>query len=195
MAAYSNLYIDQGTTFSAVIEVADINGDIIDVSSYQARAQFRKSYNSNTYWNFAAQIINPEKGQIELSLTPSETALLKAGKYVYDVELYNETNVYRVLEGDVEITPEVTRPTGTIVPTTPLEVIRSKQEIATRDEENGAKFWLTEIPISGSVMVFINGVYQNTSFYTLDGFNVIFNAEVPIDWSVSVYYQYIDQAV
>lgn len=195
MAAYSNLYIDQGTTFSAVIEVADINGDIIDVSSYQARAQFRKSYNSNTYWNFAAQIINPEKGQIELSLTPSETALLKAGKYVYDVELYSETDVYRVLEGNVEITPEVTRPTGTIVPTTPLEVIRSKQEIATRDEENGAIFWLTEIPISGSVMVFINGVYQNTSFYTLDGFNVIFNAEVPINWSVSVYYQYIDQAV
>lgn len=111
MAAYSNLYIDQGTTFNAVIEVADVNGDAVDVSAYQARAQFRKSYNSSTYWNFAAQIINPEMGQIELSLTPSETTLLKAGKYVYDVELYNETDVYRVLEGNIEITPEVTRST------------------------------------------------------------------------------------
>lgn len=195
MAAYSNLYIDQGSTFSAVIEVVDINSDIIDISAYQARAQFRKSHQSNTYWNFAAQVINPEKGQIEISLTAYETSLLKSGKYVYDIELYNNLNVYRVLEGNVEITPEVTRPAGTIIPTTPAQEIRSKQEIATRDEDNGAIYWLTEIPIEESIMVFANGVYQNKSFYTLDGYKIIFQEEVPPAWNVSVYYQYVDNPV
>lgn len=193
MAAYSNLYIDQGSTFNAVIEVADINSDIIDISAYQARGQFRKSYSSNTYYNFTAQIINPEKGQIEISLSAFETSSLKAGKYVYDVELFNSINVYRILEGNVEITPEVTRPVGSIVPLSPIQVIRSYQETPTRYENDNSKFWLSYTPIAGSMMVFINGLYQNSSFYSIDGSTLTFNSNVNPAWNVSVSYQYIDQ--
>jgi hypothetical protein len=193
MAAYSNLYIDQGSTFSAVIEIADVNSDLIDISIYQARAQFRKSHQSKTYWYFATNIIDAQKGLIEISLEPDDTSILKAGKYVYDVELYNESYVYRVLEGTMEITPEVTRPEGSIMPITPSKVIQSKQEIAIQDESDFSIFSLSEIPIITSLMVFVNGVYQNQEYYEVEDKEIKFQIEIPENWNVSAYYQYIDK--
>ena len=49
-------------------------------------------------------------GQITLSLTPTQTAALEEGRYVYDIEVTgSDSTVTRVLQGTVTVSPNVTR--------------------------------------------------------------------------------------
>jgi hypothetical protein len=110
MATSRNLTIDQGSTYSISIELSDALGNSLDLSGYTIRAQLRKSYGSNTFTEFTSSSgINPENGVITLSLTSEQTGALRPGRYVYDIEIENEDEVTRVLEGIITVTPEVTR--------------------------------------------------------------------------------------
>ena len=109
MAQIQNLYIDQGTTFSISVEVSDQNGDPKDITDYTATAQMRKSYYTNAHVDFTAEITSPLDGEVTISLTAAESSLLKAGRYVYDIEISSEEETIRVLEGIVVINPEVTK--------------------------------------------------------------------------------------
>jgi len=114
MATVKNLVIDQGTTFSLTITVADANGNEIDLDGYTARAQLRKSYGATSYTAFTVTISeNTTTGELTISLTDTQTSALKAGRYVYDVEIVapvaDGSPVTRVLEGIITVTPEVTR--------------------------------------------------------------------------------------
>ena len=47
---------------------------------------------------------------VEISLTPEQTSALKAGRYVYDVEISSGGGVKtRVVEGIVTVNPGITR--------------------------------------------------------------------------------------
>ena len=48
MAIYSNLSVDQGTTFGAEIDVTDSSGDALDLTGYTVAGQMRKTYTSTT---------------------------------------------------------------------------------------------------------------------------------------------------
>jgi hypothetical protein len=109
MAQIQNIYIDQGTTFSLSLVVNDQNGDPKDLSDYTAAAQMRKSYYTNTSIDFTAEISLPEEGEVTISLTAAETTAIKAGRYVYDIEIEGDDETLRVLEGIVVINPEVTK--------------------------------------------------------------------------------------
>lgn len=109
MAQIQNIYIDQGTTFSLSVIVSDQNGDPKDLSDYTAAAQMRKSYYTNTSIEFTADISLPLDGEVTISLTATQTSAIKAGRYVYDIEIANEDETLRVLEGIVVINPEVTK--------------------------------------------------------------------------------------
>jgi len=111
MAIISNLTVDQGTTFTAEIAVTDNDGNILDLTNYTASGQIRKTYSSSTAVDFATSIPNPTNGNLEISLTATQTNGMKAGRYVYDVEITADggVSVTRVLEGQVEVMPGVTR--------------------------------------------------------------------------------------
>jgi hypothetical protein len=109
MAQIQNIYIDQGTTFSLSLGVNDQNGDPKDLTDYTAAAQMRKSYYTNTSIDFTAEVSLPEDGEVTISLTAEETSAIKAGRYVYDIEITGEDETLRVLEGIVVINPEVTK--------------------------------------------------------------------------------------
>lgn len=111
MAVYSNLYIDQGADFSSIVTVEDVLGQLFDLTNYSARGQIRKTYSSSNSIDFSATIPNPQSGEILLELTSSQTREMKAGRYVYDVEIFtsNDTEVIRVVEGQIMVNPEVTR--------------------------------------------------------------------------------------
>jgi hypothetical protein len=109
MAQIQNIYIDQGTTFSLSLMVNDQNGDLKDLTDYTAAAQMRKSYYTNTSVSFTAEITLPEDGEVTISLTAVQTSAIKAGRYVYDIEITGEGETLRVLEGIVVINPEVTK--------------------------------------------------------------------------------------
>ena len=48
MAIIANLYIDQGTDFTITVDVTDAAGDVLDLTSYSALAQVRKTYSSSS---------------------------------------------------------------------------------------------------------------------------------------------------
>jgi len=108
MATVSNLVIDQGTTFSLTMQLDNEDGSDKDLSNYTVTSQIRKSYYSNTYTSFTTAKINLT-GELTISLTAAETSSLKAGRYVYDIEISSSEETLRVLEGIVTVTPEVTR--------------------------------------------------------------------------------------
>jgi hypothetical protein len=109
MAQVQNIYIDQGTTFSFTIAVSDQFGDLKDLSDYEASSQMRKSYYTNTAINFTADVSSPLDGEVTISLTAEETSAIKAGRYVYDIEITSPEETLRVLEGIVVVNPEVTK--------------------------------------------------------------------------------------
>lgn len=110
MAIISNLTIDQGSSFRAEIDVTDSDGDALDLDGYDGAAQMRKSYSSSTATDFTVEFPNRTGGVVRISLTSTQTNALKAGRYLYDVEITSAGgDVTRVVEGQVEVTPGVTR--------------------------------------------------------------------------------------
>jgi len=111
MASISNLTIDQGTTYSVTITVNDDSGSARNLTGYTSRSQMRRSYYTSANTAFTVSVTNPANGEISITLTAAQTANIKAGRYVYDLELVNSntTTVERVVEGIVTVYPEVTR--------------------------------------------------------------------------------------
>lgn len=112
MAAYVELYLDQGTTWTNVINLTDdTTNAYINAAGYTVRSQIRRSYYSaNATANITCEVTNAVTGEITLSLTAGETANIKAGRYLFDVETVDTSNtVTRILEGIITVTPEVTR--------------------------------------------------------------------------------------
>lgn len=112
MASIKNLVIDQGATFSLSITVADANGNALNLTGYTLRSQMRRSYGATSSTSFTVASATPATGELTISLTDAQTSALKAGRYVYDVEIVSPagagSEVTRVLEGIITVTPEVT---------------------------------------------------------------------------------------
>lgn len=110
MASVSNLAVDQGSNTTVTITVTDDTGSARNLTGYTGRGQLKRSYYSTTNTAFTITISNPTEGEVILSLTADQTANLKYGRYVYDVELVSNTyNVERIIEGIVTVYPEVTK--------------------------------------------------------------------------------------
>ena len=110
MVIVSNLTIDQGSTFSASIDVTDVEDNILVLTGYTVAAQIRKTYDSTTAVDFTGPVSNATQGEITISLTPAQTNALVAGRYVYDAEITSAGGtVTRVIEGQIEVTPGVTQ--------------------------------------------------------------------------------------
>ena len=110
MAIVSNLTVDQGADFSALVDITDSTGNILNLTGYTVAAQMRKTYGSSTATNFTGSVSNATQGKVSVSLTAVQTNALVAGRYVYDVEITSAGGtVTRVVEGQVEVTPGVTQ--------------------------------------------------------------------------------------
>jgi hypothetical protein len=111
MAIYSNITVDQGSDFSTEIIVSDAAGGIADLTGYLVTAQLRKTYASSTAVDFTAAVESASQGKVSIALTSTQTNALKAGRYVYDVEIQNGTGgtITRIVEGQLTVTPGVTR--------------------------------------------------------------------------------------
>ena len=108
MATVNNIVIDQGTTFTTTITLTTDDGSAKDLTDYTVSSQIRKSYYTSTYTAFTTTKVDLA-GEITLSLTATQTSALKAGRYVYDLEITSSEETVRVIEGIVTVTPEVTR--------------------------------------------------------------------------------------
>lgn len=108
MAAVVNLIADQGANLSYEIVVSASNGSLWDLSTYTAYAQVRKNPYTNTYYSFTCNSF--ANGLITMDMTGVESANVKAGRYLYDVEIVSGSNTTtRVQEGLITFRPNITR--------------------------------------------------------------------------------------
>tara|TARA_B100001564_G_C20645019_1_gene674011 strand:- start:356 stop:691 length:336 start_codon:yes stop_codon:yes gene_type:complete len=105
-----NFTIEQGTTFSRVLTLQE-NSSAMNLTGYSVASQMRSTHDSSTVVaTFSGSVTNASSGQITLSLTNSQTSAIEEAIYVYDVEITSGAGaVTRILEGNVTVTPEVTR--------------------------------------------------------------------------------------
>lgn len=109
MAVKANFVIDQGSDFSANVDLTDSVGAAYDLTNYTVAAQMRKSYASSNAVTFICSHDNAN-GHISMTLPNSNTAVLVPGRYLYDIEITDSQNtVTRVVEGLITVTPGMTR--------------------------------------------------------------------------------------
>jgi hypothetical protein len=114
-AAKRNIIIEKGSTFIMDLIWKDSDGIPINLTTYTARMQVRKSYTSdNKLLDLTTEngsiILGGTAGTIHIEGDAEDTAAIaesiKAG--VYDLEMVVGPIVIRMLEGDADIRPEVT---------------------------------------------------------------------------------------
>lgn len=111
-----NLRVLQGSDFAHEYNYVDANGNVIDLTNYTARSQFRELVTDVAFFYEATTgngkiTIDGATGKITLKVPASDssswTAIYNA---VYDLEIVApDTTVTRIVEGKVTIDPEVTR--------------------------------------------------------------------------------------
>lgn len=111
MATNANLYVDAGADYYNSITVLDDSGQPLDLSTYTAKSQIRKSYGSSTAYNFNAEVYDAPNGVIRIHLSATESEALSGGRYLYDIEItQTNTNIkIRVIEGLVIVNPQITQ--------------------------------------------------------------------------------------
>ena len=113
MAAIANLLVDEDASFSSTITVFNNDDSLFDTTGHTGAAQIRKSYSSSSASATFAVAFSTDRtlGEITISLTPTQTAALEEGRFVYDVELTKteDSSVTRVIQGIVTVSPNATR--------------------------------------------------------------------------------------
>ena len=106
-----NLVIDQGSSFALDLIIKEA-GSALNLTNYTGRAQLRTTVTaSSVSATFSVTKTNAAEGVLKMELAATTSANLAAGQYVYDLEIFtaNDAVVKRILQGDVTLTPEVTR--------------------------------------------------------------------------------------
>lgn len=107
-----NLTIDQGSDFVFDLVVSD-KGAVKDLTGYGARAQIRPKRTSATLSaSFTCQVLSPAtQGVVKMTLPNATSSAMTPGLYFYDLEIFTAGNnlVKRILQGEIILTPEVTR--------------------------------------------------------------------------------------
>ena len=109
-AGYQDIYLEQGVTYVNQITLDDVTGSPYNLTGFSVQSQARKSYfSTNPTITFVATIYDANNGIIQLSANSAVTANVAAGKLVYDVVISTANTTTRVLEGQIFVSPAVTR--------------------------------------------------------------------------------------
>ena len=129
MAQYEDLIVDQGSDVEIKLELFNPDGSpkILNkfddatqtlTPMFSSTAKIKKSFNTkdSDSISFGTSTISPTNAENELylSLTNTITDAMKAGRYVYDVEIsatdsFGVTTIERILEGKLTVSPSVTK--------------------------------------------------------------------------------------
>jgi hypothetical protein len=122
-----NFVIKRGATKVFTVEYTDATGSIIPITNYNARMQLREEPESagvlqlsstGSTANKSALTVTAPSGSIRVYISAADTNNLTADSYVYDLELYTNSDPYsqtdpeyviRLLQGMITTTYNVTR--------------------------------------------------------------------------------------
>jgi hypothetical protein len=119
-----NLLIEQGATYELELQYKDSNGVAVDLTGYSGRLQIRPSIGSPTAYlclssslnadgtglNFSGSSNNtsPVSGSIGIYISATTSSMLTFDAGVYDLEIASGSLVTRLLQGNVQLSKEVT---------------------------------------------------------------------------------------
>tara|TARA_S200002703_G_scaffold158507_1_gene169068 strand:- start:175 stop:510 length:336 start_codon:yes stop_codon:yes gene_type:complete len=105
-----NFTLEQGATLDRTVTVQE-SGSAMDLTGYTPRMQVRETHDSTSILlTVTCSVANASGGIIRLQASATTTASIEEGIYVYDLEIESSTGVVtRLLQGNVTVTPEVTR--------------------------------------------------------------------------------------
>ena len=115
MAQFQEFTFDQGADTSIELHLVDKNGAAKNLTGYSVAAKVKKNYadSAGEATSFTTNITSATGGIVVCSLTNAQTAAFRTGKHVYDIELsFNDSSgntiIERILEGRIQVTPQVT---------------------------------------------------------------------------------------
>jgi len=119
-----NLLIEQGATFELELQYKDSNGVVVDLTGYSGRLQIRPSTGSPTAYLCLSSSLNtdgtglnfsgsngttpPTSGSIGVYISAMTSSMLTFNTGVYDLEIASGSFVTRLLQGNVQLSKEVT---------------------------------------------------------------------------------------
>lgn len=107
-----NIASFQGATFD-LTATWSIGGTPVDLTNYSAALQVRDDYDSTStifsLTNGTGITLGGTAGTITLAISAAAMGSATPGAYVYDLELDSGSEVTRLLQGQFNISPEVTR--------------------------------------------------------------------------------------
>lgn len=119
-----NLLIEQGATFEVELQYKDSNGVVVDLTGYSGRLQIRPSVGSPTAYLCLSSSLQPDgtglnfsgsngstpptSGSIGVYISAATSSLLTFNTGVYDLEIQSGSFVTRLLQGNVQLSKEVT---------------------------------------------------------------------------------------
>lgn len=114
-AGVYKLKIEQGETFNNVLTWKASTGTAINITSYTARMQIRKTAEASAFLLECTTengriTLGGAAGTITFNVSATDTAALPAGTFRYDLELISSGGIVtKLLKGDVVVAQEVTR--------------------------------------------------------------------------------------
>jgi len=101
-----NLVVEVGTDFQRTYTLRKSDGQPLDLSIYSFEAKMRKWTNAVGSISFGTTYnSDPTKGQLSISLTNTQTGIITAGRYYYDIVIENGNNnkKTKVITGQVKV--------------------------------------------------------------------------------------------
>ena len=119
-----NIVIEQGATYQVELQYKDSNNNPIDLTGYSGRMQIRPAIGSTTSYLYLSSSLQPDgtglnfsgsngttppiSGSIGILISATTSSLLTFTTGVYDLELQSGSVVTRILQGNVQLSKEVT---------------------------------------------------------------------------------------
>jgi hypothetical protein len=107
--------LEQGSQFKHRLTMQESEtGPPIDITGWTWEMQIRKRVDDPAILTLTSDgngidLIDETNGIIEINVSSADTEALEPGTYKYDLEYTNGTETVRLLEGDVEITAQITK--------------------------------------------------------------------------------------
>ena len=103
-----NIEIEQGTDFEAQFDITQTDGSALNLTNRSIAAKMRKHHSSAGSIGFGITFgAAPANGEITISLTDTQSGIITAGRYEYDVLVINRnSNVKtKVITGQALVIP------------------------------------------------------------------------------------------